>query len=70
MKKLFPLLFVALAGCSNLQGVNVGASIPIGGVIDVGVNTTVGDGTPSAPRGPSRAPDPEADDDEADTPSS
>ena len=48
MKFALLLLVATLAGCTAMQGVNVGASIPIGGV-NVGVNKTVGDGTPPAP---------------------
>jgi hypothetical protein len=38
------------AGCTALDGVNVGANIPIGGPVNVGVNKTIGSqgGTPPA----------------------
>ena len=43
---------VMLGGCSAMQGVNVGASIPIGGIGGVGVNKTIGSGKdPATPRG-------------------
>ena len=41
-KQVFVALFSLLvAGCSTLEGVNVGAHVPIGGVVGVGVSTTV-----------------------------
>lgn len=42
----------SLTACSTLEGVNVGASIPIGGIGGIGVNKTIGNGS-SSPRGQS-----------------
>jgi len=40
---LLAFLLVSVgAGCESMQGVNVGASVPIGGVVGVGVSKTVG----------------------------
>ncbi|MEQ8859077.1 MAG: hypothetical protein RIC56_10540 [Pseudomonadales bacterium] len=39
-----PLL---LSGCAAMQDVNVGARIPIGGMVDVGMNKTIGRGAPA-----------------------
>ncbi len=39
-----------LGGCSAMQGVNVGASVPIGGLVNVGANTTIGDGKKTTPQ--------------------
>ena len=56
-----------LSGCAQLPGVNVGASIPIGGIGSVGASTTVGDGprTPQSnpPAGPQNAPQSETESD-------
>ncbi len=42
---ILPILLVAsVAGCAAMEGVNVGANIPIGGVINVGANKTIGEG--------------------------
>ena len=42
---LLPILLVAfVAGCAAMEGVNVGANVPIGGVINVGANKTIGEG--------------------------
>ncbi len=38
------VLALLLSGCEAMQGVNVGASVPIGGVVKVGANKTIGDG--------------------------
>ena len=43
------LLLVAASGCSTLDGVNVGTTIPIGGLGGIGVNKTI-DTTSSQPR--------------------
>ena len=63
---VFVTTFV-LAACAQLPGVNVGASIPIGGIGSVGASTTVGDGprTPKTnpPAGPQGAPETESDSD-------
>ena len=37
----------ALSGCAAMEGVNVGASIPIGGIAGVGVNKTIGQSPPA-----------------------
>ncbi len=41
------LVGAALAGCSAMEGVNVGASIPIGGMVSVGANKTIGSQAPA-----------------------
>jgi hypothetical protein len=43
-----PLLMAACltGGCTNLEGVNVGANIPIGGPVTVGMNKTIGSSAP------------------------
>ncbi len=42
---ILPILLVAsVAGCAAMEGVNVGANIPIGGIINVGANKTIGEG--------------------------
>lgn len=47
---LWPLLVVAgFAGCTVMEGVNVGAAVPIGGIGSVGANTTIGRGRAPAP---------------------
>ena len=38
------LLVGSVAGCAAMEGVNVGANIPIGGIVNVGANKTVGEG--------------------------
>ena len=39
---ILPILLVAsVAGCAAMEGVNVGASMPIGGLISVGANKTI-----------------------------
>ena len=48
-RRILPILLVAsVAGCAAMEGVNVGANIPIGGVINVGANKTLGEGQASA----------------------
>lgn len=39
-------IFIAgsVAGCAAMEGVNVGANVPLGGIVNVGVNKTIGDG--------------------------
>ncbi len=47
---ILPILLVAsVAGCASMEGVNVGANIPIGGV-NVGANKTIGEGQAPAQR--------------------
>ena len=47
---IWPILLVAsVAGCAAMEGVNVGANIPIGGV-NVGANKTIGEGQAPAKR--------------------
>lgn len=42
--KSFPLVAAGLlAGCSAMEGVNVGVNVPIGGVVNVGANKTIGE---------------------------
>jgi hypothetical protein len=42
------LLIVTVAGCTAMEGVNVGASIPVG-VVNVGANKTLGESRAPAP---------------------
>jgi hypothetical protein len=37
------VLVVSVAGCAAMEGVNVGANIPIGGIINVGASKTIGE---------------------------
>ncbi|MEM7100545.1 MAG: hypothetical protein AAF541_19930 [Pseudomonadota bacterium] len=61
------LACLVMAGCSAMQGVNVGASIPIGGIGGVGVSKTIGDGQKPAARGRQDQPKPsETEEDETD----
>jgi hypothetical protein len=46
---LSTILVASLPACSAMQGVNVGANIPLGGLVNVGVNTTINDQKPSPP---------------------
>lgn len=70
MLKLLQMILVSgtvvlgLSGCSNLPGVNVGASVPIGGIGSIGVGTTVGEGKRGAPS-PPPSPSSEPSDDES-----
>ena len=42
---ILPILLAAsVAGCAAMEGVNVGANMPIGGIVNVGANKTIGDG--------------------------
>ena len=41
----------ALSGCAALEGVNVGVGVPIGGIANAGVNTTLGKEKKKAPTG-------------------
>ena len=42
---ILPILLVAsVAGCAAMEGVSVGANIPIGGIVNVGANKTIGEG--------------------------
>ena len=47
-----------LAACSAMEGTNVGVNIPIGGVVNVGANKTIGE-RPASPH-PQKAPEDEA----------
>ena len=46
LSRLILPVFVAasVAGCAAMEGVNVGANVPLGGIVNVGVNKTIGDG--------------------------
>lgn len=45
---IWPILLVAsLGGCAAMEGVNVGANIPIGGIVSVGANKTIGSQGPA-----------------------
>ncbi len=57
---LVAALAISGVGCSAMEGVNVGASVPIGGIGSVGASTTVGGR--SAP-GQKPAPAPETSED-------
>lgn len=47
---IWPIVAVAaFAGCTAMEGVNVGANIPIGGIVSVGANKTIGDARSPAP---------------------
>lgn len=41
------LLLLGLSGCAAMEGVNVGASVPIGGIVNVGANKTIGQNKPT-----------------------
>ena len=43
------LFSAVLAGCAAMEGTNVGVNIPIGGVVNVGANKTIGE-RPAAPK--------------------
>jgi hypothetical protein len=57
-------LTLSLAGCAAMDGVNVGANIPIGGVINVGANKTIGSGQAPAQKQQKVEDDSEETDDE------
>ena len=47
---LLPMLLVTSSlGCAALEGINVGANIPIGGVVNVGASKTIGESQAPAP---------------------
>jgi hypothetical protein len=47
---IFPILFAASTmGCAAMEGVNVGANIPLGGIINVGASKTIGESPAPAP---------------------
>ena len=47
---ILPVLLVAsTAACAALEGVNVGANIPIGGIVNVGASKTIGENQAPAP---------------------
>lgn len=62
LKQLFPFMLVGLlAACSAMEGVNVGVNVPIGGVVNVGANKTIGDqpasgGSRQSPQAPEDEP--------------
>ena len=42
--RMLPIAVLSmLAGCSAMEGVNVGVNVPIGGVVNVGANKTIGE---------------------------
>lgn len=43
------LLVISSLGCAALEGINVGANIPIGGVVNVGASKTIGESQAPAP---------------------
>jgi hypothetical protein len=43
------LLVVSTMGCAVMEGVNVGANIPIGGIVNVGASKTIGESQAPAP---------------------
>ena len=50
---------VCMAACSVMEGTNVGVNIPIGGVVNVGANKTIGE-RPSSPKPNSQTEDEES----------
>lgn len=51
---LLPILLVAsVTGCAAMEGVNVGANIPLGGIVNVGANKTIGD-SPAPAKSPKK----------------
>ena len=48
---ILPILFVASTmGCAAMEGVNVGANIPLGGIVNVGASKTIGESPAPAPK--------------------
>ncbi len=57
LTKLLPFAAACLlAGCSAMEGVNVGVNVPIGGVVNVGANKTIGEQPSSGTTQPKPAP--------------
>ncbi|MFP6816148.1 MAG: hypothetical protein VB949_10835 [Pseudomonadales bacterium] len=49
-RMIFSILLIAsVSGCAAMEGVDVGANIPIGGIISVGAHKTIGDRPAPAP---------------------
>jgi hypothetical protein len=63
---LTAIFAVFVAGCSAMQGVNVGANIPLGGLVNVGASTTIGDGQAPSNQPPSTNPPVRGESDESD----
>ena len=57
------ILATSLGACAAMEGVNLGANIPIGGVINVGANKTIGEQPAPAPS--QKKPDKETDESES-----
>ena len=43
LRKSCLILLLPFAGCSAMEGVNIGASVPIGGIVNVGASKTIGE---------------------------
>ena len=72
LHKLLPVVLLCMmaglqGGCAAMKGVNVGASIPIGGVVGVGVNKTIGDGQSKTPQKQQKPPSSEPENQQEET---
>ena len=71
LRRAWPVALIlsgTLAGCAAMEGVTVGANVPLGGIVNVGASKTVGDGTSSQPpagrQAPPRTPEENSDESE------
>lgn len=58
---------IVMSGCSAMDGVNIGANVPLGGIVNVGASTTIDSDRASKPAKKPSKPEPEESEDDAES---